>query len=338
MDRLYCTLAELLDDLDSSGIKAWKESQVMDKISAASIWIDHNLGQFIPTTETRRFDGSGLDDLWVDPLLAVTTVQVISGSSLTLQANDFLLYPRNRHWENGPYTRISADPDSINIGAWPALRDCVTVTGRWGIYERSVALGATCSQLIGDTTLSVSNGAAVSPGMVLLVEDEQEVVTATGAPTDSTANLNGAIDANQEEITLDDASKVNLNEVLRIDFEQMRVLDKNGNLVLVSRGYNGTKRNAHNTGADVYAYRTYLVTRGVNGTTAAAHSNVSLQRYVAPEDVNGLCRQMAALMLKMAQTGFSGRVGNAETGEVSYYKSFPSEIEKIREAYTLWDL
>jgi len=335
MDRLYCTLSELIDDLDSTGIKAWKESQVMDKIGAASEWIDRNLGQFIPTTETRRFDGSGLDDLWVDPLLAVITIVV---DSTTLQASDYLLYPRNRHWDNGPYTRIASDPNSTNIGAWPALRDCVAVTGRWGMYERSVQIAAVSSQLIGDMSLSVSNGAAVSPGMVLLIDDEQEVVTATGAPSDSAANLNGTIDANQEEITLDNAGMINPNEILRVDFEQMRALDTNGNLVLVSRGYNGTKRTTHNTGADVYVYRTYQVTRGVNGTMAAAHSNASLQRYVAPDDVNGLCRQMAALMLRMAQTGFSGRVGNAETGEVSFYKSFPSEIEKIRQAYTLWDI
>jgi hypothetical protein len=173
---------------------------------------------------------------------------------------------------------------------------------------------------------------------VLLVETEQDVVTATGDPTDSTANLNGAIDANQEEITLDDASKVNLNEILRVGFEQMRVLDKAGNLALVSRGYNGTKRVAHNTATDVFVYRTYKVTRGVNGTTAVGHTTAAIQRYVPPEDINGLCRQMAALAIKMASTGFSGRVGNAETGEVSYYKAFPSEIEKIRLAYTLWDL
>ncbi len=334
IDRLYCTLAELLDDLETGGIKAWKENQVMNKIGAASEWIDRNLGQFIPTMETRRFDGTGDEDLWVDPLLSVSAIQV---DSLTLQGNDYLLYPRQRHWENGPYTRIACDRDSTNIGAWPARRDIVSISGRWGLYERSVQLAANSSQLIGDTSLVVTNGAEVSPGMVLLVEDEQEVVTATGAASDSTANLNGGIDGNEEEIALDDASKVNPNEVLRIDFEQMRVLDKANNLVLVSRGYNGTRRTGHQTGADVYVYRTYSVRRGANGTTAAAHSNAGLRRYAPPEDVNGLCRQMAALMLRMAQTGFSDEWVTTRQ-VILRHNAFPKEIEKIRQAYTIWEL
>src|SRR3972149_5518329 len=70
MDRLYCTLAEVLGDLELNGVKS--EKKLMDFIRAASLVIDNRGGWFIPTTEARRFAGNGQADLWGDPLLAIT--------------------------------------------------------------------------------------------------------------------------------------------------------------------------------------------------------------------------------------------------------------------------
>src|SRR5574341_394046 len=332
MDRLYCTLNELIDELETPGVRAWKETQWLDKIRAASQWIDLNLGSFIPITEARRFDGEGGVDLWVDPLLAVTS---IVDDTLTLQSTDYLLYPRQKLWENGPYVRITIDPDATTLAVWSLDDDIIVVTGRWGLYERTKSTGATASQADGTTTaLEVSTAAEISPGAVLLIGTEQELVESTGSPMDSTADLAEDVDASEEEIDVTDGTKVAIGETIRVDFEQMRVRDKQSNTLLVERCWNGTKRTIHTSGTAVNVYRTFTVKRGANGTTAAAHTTAAISRYVPPDDVAHLCRKLAALKLKSAQSGFAGKVGNAELGEVFYMQEYPKDdIEKIRSNY-----
>jgi len=77
------------------------------------------------------------------------------------------------------------------------------------------------------------------------------------------------------------------------------------------------------------------VRRGVNGTTAAAHSTAAIYRYEVPESVNYLCRQIAGLMRAKAETGWSGKSGNAETGETFYFNEFPKQIRDIQENFSV---
>jgi hypothetical protein len=87
----------------------------------------------------------------------------------------------------------------------------------------------------------------------------------------------------------------------------------------VIRGYNGTQRAAHADDTPVDAYRTFTVTRGVNGTTAADHTlGAAISRYVPPEDIKTLAKQIAALIKNLAASGYAGRTGNAELGQVFY--------------------
>lgn len=342
MDRLYCTINELIDDLDQAGVKAWKTNQVMSCIQPASDWIDRALGQFIPTSETRKVDGPEASDdgvdLYVSPLLAVTSIiDEGNNSGLALLTSDFVLYPQKRWWENGPYTRIRVDPDAANLYAWSVGHDNISIAGRWGKYEKTKVTGATvASQTNAALSLVVDNAAAISPGAVLLIETEQELVTAMGLPTDSTTNTNGALDNLTEEVILLDASQVNIGEVIQVGFEQMMLRDKATNTLLVTRGWNGTKIVSHLTNLDVFVYRTFTVSRGVNGTTAAQHTSKAVSQYIPPADVNYLCRQIAALMMKKAQSGFAGKIGNPELGEVFYMQEFPKEaIERIKLNYTI---
>lgn len=340
MDRLYCTLNDVLTDLEKEGIKTWKEAVVLEKIRSASDFIDRKLGMFVPLTETRRFDGSGMPHLFVDYLLAATTV---TDDGETIASDQYLLYPRNRHWPNGPYTRISVDPDATALSAWACERDAVSIAGRWGKYEESIATGATVANTTeisaSGTSLLVPDGSKVSPGMVLLIGTEQLLVEATGSPTDSTTNTNEEIDASEEQIDLLDGTRVSVGEVIRVNFEQMKVLDVAGNTALVIRGWNGTQKVVHITNQDVFAYRTYTVKRAINGTTGAAHANgVAISRYIPPHDVLQLAIQLAALKLKIAETGYSGRAGSTELGESFYYKEFPDAVKKIEENYRVVSL
>lgn len=334
MERLYCTVNELLDDLEVEGVRNQSEARILDKIQAASQWIDLNLGRFIPVSETRRYDGNGTRELYLDPVLGITEL-VVDG--VNAAAGDFLLYPRNRLWQYGPYIRIMIDPSVSVSGIYNFLRanDSVAVTGRFGMYEQTVVSGATvASQTDNASSLVVDNAGGISVGAVLLIEDEQELVNAVGTATDSLAKLTADVDAEDEIMALSVASGLHVGEVIKVDFEQMKILDISGNNVLVTRGWNRTKRASHTDLSSVYVYRTFAVARGVNGTVAAAHTSKAIFVYVAPGDIHWLCKQMAALMLKKADSAFAGRIGNAETGETFYINEFPkSVIDQIRVNY-----
>lgn len=331
--RWYCTVAEIVADLELPGVK--DEAQLMRFVKAASRFFDQRGGHFIPITEQRRYDGDGQFDLWIDPLLAITAFALYDGdTAYTLTSADYLLNPPARWWANGPYTRLEIDLDG-QVGAWFKGQQNAQITGRWGLYENTVA---TASEVLSDsdpTDLLLSSTGLLSPGMILKIDDEQIAVESTGSPTLNVANTAEAIDLSEEEIDLDDASDIQIGEVLRIDFEQFKVLDKVSNTCLVSRGYNGSKRTTHTANTDVYVYRSFGVSRGVNGTTAATHTaGTDVYRYVAPDDVNYLCRQIAVLMYRKAQSGFAGKVGNADTGETFYNNEFPNDpIGKIMRGY-----
>lgn len=324
----YCTVAELIEDIEKPGAK---EELVLRYIRSASRFIEGKFGKFLPEIATRSLRGEGQDTLYLgEPLLRITTISH-DGTALTAGV-DFTLEPQTRWWSHGPYSRLVADPDSSKLGTWLDMAGAVALAGWFGLYDETRKLSAISGQLVGDETIIVADGSKLSPGMLLLVESELEEVTGLGAATTTTTTNNGAIDASEEEITLANGALVNVGEVIKINFERMLVLDVQTHEVAVTRGYGGTKKVAHLTGQTVYAQRTYTVARAANGSTAAAHGAVTVYQQIPPDDINYLCRQIAGLEWKKAQTGFSGRQGTAE-GETFYYNEFPSLINKVAELY-----
>jgi len=329
--QTYCTVNDLIAD---SPQLTGDKGNLLDYIRRASEAIERSYGAFIPVTETRKYDGKvlGKDTLIVDPLLAITS---ITDDGTTLTGTDYTLQPLNRWWANGPYTRIQ-----LKSGSWS---DEIEIIGRWGKYEESVPVGLTVTQLMGDTTLVVANGAKISPGMVALIESEQELVTAGNGgknspnPTLATSLLNGAVTIAADEIVVDNGAEFYEGEVLRLDTEDVYILKIVGDTLIVSRGWNGTKKMAHLSNLAVYVYRTFTVERGVNGTTAADHSSKALYRYKAPEIVAHFARQIAILMIGKAGTGYTGRAGTDENGSVFYINEFPRQAQEIRQMYGLWE-
>ncbi len=334
MDRLYCTVKELVDDLlpNTGG----SESALLDCIQFASDFIDEDLGSFIPYTATKRFDGNGRDKLFVPPLLAVS---VLMDDTVTYQTTDYLLYPRSRHWEDGPYSWIQHDPDG-NYASWSHELDIISIAGSWGKYLKSQLTGATVQNnplLVGGTDLVVADGSKLSPGMALLIESEQALVTATGAVTAAVTTVTEPIGATDDTITLASATAVLMGETIRIDLEKMLILDINATtkVAYVARGWNQTKKTTHADNAVVDVYRTFTIKRGANGTTAAQHVlNVPISRYVPPAPVGRLCRMIAGLIKKLADSQYAGRTANVEIGQVFYNDAFPrNELKQIREMY-----
>ena len=284
----FCTVADLIADMNAPGID---EAGLLQRIREASDYLQKEIGWFIPVTMTRKFHGHGREHLLVPPLLSVAS---IVNADITLLTTDYILHPDGRFWSNGPYGEILPDPDSsVHLSTWEDEEDGVEITGQWGLYDRSLATGATVQdapQSAVQTSMQVTNGAQLSLGAVLLIESEQELVSGWATPIDSTANLDGAITASDDVLKLTDATQVHIGEVVRIDLEQLKILDIHTTTkeASVVRGWNKTHAAAHLTSSDVYVYRTATVERGMNGTTAASHlQGTAISRYVVPDDVDG---------------------------------------------------
>jgi len=270
-DRLYCHVGDLVEDLSFGNPLG--DISFLGRIRSASDWLEGKnglRGYFIPVTETKRFDGpKDRRILFVPPVLAVTG---IVDDTTTLATSDYLLYPRDRHWLNGPYSRIEIDPDAASLTAWTYERDVIVVAGRWGKYEETAATGATLGADLtaGATTVTVSDATVIFPGMTLSIDTEQTLVT----------------------------------------------------------------------GVSDFAGRVFTLKRGTNGTTAAAHtSGATINQYLPPGDVRYLCRQIAVLMHKKAKSGYAGKTGAPDTGEVFYHKEFPRDVvDEVRKNYAIASL
>lgn len=331
--QIFCTVADLIADAQAPGVD---EARMYKAIREASDYLQKRIGWFVPVTQTLKFNGRGRALLYVPPLLSVTS---LVNEDTTLTASDYILKPDGGFWANGPHTQILVDPDATNLTCWVHEDDGIEITGAWGKYSLTAGTGATVAdttqQSASQTTLKVSDGAKLSPGMALLIGSEQELVTGWGDPTESVTLVNGAIAATDDTVTVDNGALINKGEMIRIDFEQMYVKDKRNHILSVVRGWNNTGRATHADNSAVDVYRTLTVERGVNGTTAAIHANGgAISRYMIPDDVNMLCKEIATLIVNKAKSGYQGRTGNNETGVVFYNDAFPRfDIEQVERNY-----
>ncbi len=330
--QIFCTVADLIADAQAPGVD---DARMFQAIREASDFVQKELGWFVPATLTRRFKGNG-GSLFLPPLLAISS---LLNDDVALSAADYALKPDDGFWPNGPQAQLVVNPDSALVSRWSCEQDGVVITGRWGKYERSGLIGATVqddpSQSVSQTTLKINDGSKVSPGMVLLIGSEQELVTGWSDPTSHVTDLNGGISATEDVITVDDGALLNIGEIIRVGFEQMRIKDKRTHQCHVTRGWNNTGQVIHADNDDVDVYRTVIVEREVNGTTAAVHlKGVAMSRYFAPDDVQYLTKQIATLIVNKAKGGYQGRTGNQELGVVFYHDAFPQrEIDQLRRNY-----
>jgi len=329
--QAYCTLAEMDADLGDLGLRP----DILTRfILPASQYLQREIGQFIPTLEMRIIAGNSRAELVIPPLLSLITVK--NDESL-LPASVFILLPATRMWANGPYVRISLDPEVTSGAYWVPEKNAVEISGTWGLWEQVARTGATLTsnQAIDAETLEASDAGKVSPGMTLLIESEVQFVTGFGDPVAAVTALAATLDNQGETLTVASSANIFPGEIIRVDFEQMKVLDKKVGKLNVARGWAGSTKTGHSSSADIDVYKVFAVERSVNGTAAAAHvATTALRRYSVPEDINYLTRQIATLMLKKAQTGYAGRSGNSETGETFYNYEFPKDaIARVKANY-----
>jgi hypothetical protein len=119
----------------------------------------------------------------------------------------------------------------------------------------------------------------------------------------------------------------------------MLILDTNPSThkAQVTRQYNNSKQAAHLINAPVDVFRTFAVKRGINGTAAAEHTASSaVSKYLVPEDIGYLVREIATLMNQKEIGNFAGRSADAATGTVFYNDAFPrDDLARIKKLYTV---
>ena len=331
--QMFCTVSDMQADLEAPG---GNEARLYRAIREASQAIAREIGHFIPVSETLTLRGVCGAALNTAPLLEL--LDDITNGTNTLTNADVILRPTGRCWNNGPY--LSIEILSTVAQSWDATdEDSVSIPALTGLYNETQSTGAVLDGAIADDdeTITVDNGAKLSPGMVLKIGDEQLLVTGTGAPVETVTALAAAVTIGDESIQVDNLALLNIGEVIRIGFESMQVYDKNATHAAVRRGWNNTTKSTHADNDDVDVFRTFTVERGVNGTTAAAHADATaIDRYIPPADVGYLCAQVATLMLSKAKGGYAGRTGSPDTGTIFYNDAFPRyEWERIAANYRL---
>jgi hypothetical protein len=332
--QVYCTVEEIFSDLETPGGDV---DAVLDKIQSASQTILQDMGNFLPIAARKILTGNDQPILSIPALL---TPFIVDNDDTILASDDYLL--GTREWNSGPYTTIKFDPDGSYYGAyWISEPGSVRITGRWGKYENVVDTGLTVDAGgldDADLTLVTSNGASISPGMILRVEGEDIFVSGLGSPTAGVTEIDAAMDASQDTMTVKDGTKLNIGEIIRVGLEKMKVLDIATNTVSVQRAYHKTRLATHADDADVDVYRTPVIERAVNAASLPASHAAGKKIYqlVPPANINQLCRKLTILSLEQAKSKYSGRQGNSQTGQTMYFDAIPRwEYERIQAQYRI---
>lgn len=338
--QIFCTVADLIADMEKPGSD---EARLYDAIETAcsSLQKEFGIGWFIPVTQTTKLRGSGEKWFYPNPPVLALTGAIVNDTTTLVENTDYMFM--RRAWDDGPYIGIEKLTDG-NLSVWhDSDPDSVQIPCLAGLYNRSEDTSADVDDASGQTstqtTLLVTDGGKVSPGMTLKIESEQQLVTGWNATPSAATTLNMAsgATASDTEITVTDSTKVKIGEIIRWEFEQCRVVDKRESTqkLLVVRAWNNTQAKAHAQSTSIEVYRTVNVERGINGTTAATHARTTdIYRYHAPKDVNFLVRQIATLMINKARGNYAGKSASADGGTIFYHEVFPRyEIERIKQNY-----
>lgn len=333
IQQVFCSVNDILSEGEFAGTD---EARLYQAIREASDVIKEELGWFIPVRQTIKMRGSGNRVIYPFPPVLSLTGSIVNDETALVENTDFIF--QRAMWANGASLGIELLSNSPNAASWCADDpDSVQIPCYSGLYSRAQKTGATLAATINSTaeTLTVSNGAKVSPGMVLKLDDEQVLVTGWGDPTEEVCWLFEALDSTSDELETDDGDALYIGETIRIDFEKMRLTAQRSDRFSARRGWGNTRQSLHVVESPVDVYRTVTIERGVNGTAAAEHnSGIDLYRYSVPDNVLKLTKKMAVLGMNQSNTGYAGRSGDADQGTVYYHDLYPRwDLERLKNEY-----
>jgi len=144
----YVTVEKVKADVPDSPLFDINDSTydgvLANMITAASRLIDQAVGgwanYFYPTTDsqTRYFDGSGNEELYIDPAVSITSVAVsdsgraASDYTAWTADSDYFVAPYNYASIGYPILKLIVDNEAGSKGNWGKVRKGVKVVGRFG--------------------------------------------------------------------------------------------------------------------------------------------------------------------------------------------------------------
>ena len=297
--------------------------------------------RFIPETATKLYKwpqrfSDNTTTLWTGAdLLSVTTLQTKAQdtSPTTIASSDYFLEPNTY---GPPYDRIEIDQSSTSsFESGDTQQRSISVLGSWGYSNNTSSAGTVVSGLSSSTTATtmvISDGSLIDVGHTLLIESEQIFVSdRTSAAEPNNDLLDGVLTADRSEtVTVDDGSRYFVNEVILVDAEQMLITNITGNVLTVTRAYDGTTLASHSNNTAVHVFRSLTIERGVNGTTAATHANsTAISKYDVEYAIQELTISMA--LAQLAQEGASwGRQVGAGDGAFEFSgRSFNTYVDNM---------
>lgn len=137
--------------------------------------------------------------------------------------------------------------------------------------------GTNLSATVADAKIRVIDCPDAKPDGLVNIGDVLEIAKGMGdSGVDSGATINDAITASQTQMAISDQSKLNLNDTIAVDNEQMTVqtlLDGSPDIMSVARAVNGTQAVTHKAGAHIYRATTDSNHDGKKGYTPARDVN-----------------------------------------------------------------
>ena len=276
----YATVEDVARALDVQH-SAYRWSALRRLVLSESRTLEKRLHRhFYPLTEAVTFKNPRIATpepetaagFWLDRDLISLSAVTQDGDAVTPSSVD--LYPG--HY-GPPYS-------------WVGLTGAtIVLTGDWGYSsdtESAGALDAAVSDTTG-TSIDVTDSSKVGIGDLLTIDSERFIVT-DKTMIDTTQNISGALTADTSDVsvTVGDGSTFAVDETILVNSERMLILEIAGNVLTVSRAYDGTVLAAHSSADDVYAPRRLTVERGATGSTAATHSDATaITRNTPPEPI-----------------------------------------------------
>jgi len=338
----YCTREDVKIALDSKST-ARDNPQVDRAIEASSIAIEaltHR--RFYPWAGTRYVDWPNLSyarsyRLWLNANEVASVSALICGG-VTIGSGDYFLR-RSDDVDEPPYTHIEIDLASnaaFSSGSTHQRNAAIT-----GVFVGCPVVEETVGTLTADLAASASASpsvnwftARVGVGDILRIDNERLIVT-DKTMLDSTQNLATPLTAaaNNVTVAVSDGTAFDLDEIVLLDSERMRIVDIAANNLTVKRAWDGSVLAAH-TGSDIFALTGVLTIRAQLGTTLAAHTTgATVYRYVVPALVRDLAIAESMNTLLQESAGYARTAGAGENERELSAKGIRSLREDVYTAH-----
>lgn len=309
---------------------AYANRMIDSKLEAASRAVESGLHRrFYPERRTIRRDWPNHDyaptwQLWLGSENEIISVEeVVSGDTVI---TDNIVLRRGDDIDEPPYSSMEIDlTSSAAFGGGNSFQRSIIILALFGDKDTqtNVPAGVLPSAITNDVTVVINpvNGYfPIGVGSLLRIGSERGIVVERRM-SDTNQNTTGSLEASQANtlIPVADGSSFAYGEDILIDAERMHINDIAGNNLIVDRAWDGTTLAEHETGADIYAKRTFLIQRAVLGSTMGSHAqSTPVYAHQYPGLVNELCIAIAVSLLEQSAAGYARTVGSgSSTREVS---------------------